>query len=112
MVERPASIASEDAGFSLQSAAVPLRQRIACPQCGKDLVRKPGGRCPSCGVAVAAHVQAERAREERIERMVAVAGTVLVVTLFGVMGGAALLEGMVAYALAGAVMFYLARKSF
>ena len=91
---------------------MPLRQRIACPHCGKDLVRKPGGRCPSCGAAVAEHVQAERDREERIERVVAVVGTLLVVIVFALTSGLGAIEGVVAYAGAGAVMFYLARKSF
>ena len=91
---------------------MPLRQRIDCPECGKELVRKPGGRCPSCGAAVAQHVQAERDREERIERVVAVVGTVLVVSVFALTSGLGAIEGIVAYAGAGAVMFYLARKSF
>ncbi|HWP67216.1 MAG TPA: hypothetical protein VNO26_15065 [Candidatus Limnocylindria bacterium] len=91
---------------------MPLRQRILCPQCGIELVRKPGGRCPSCGAAVARHVQEERDREERIERVVAVVGTVLVVTVFAMTAGLGAIEGIVAYAGAGALMFYLARKSF
>lgn len=91
---------------------MPLRQRIDCPQCGTELVRKPGGRCPACGVAVGEHVQAERDREERIERVVAVVGTVLVLLVFTLTSGLGLLEGVIAYAAAGAIMFYLARKSF
>jgi predicted RNA-binding Zn-ribbon protein involved in translation (DUF1610 family) len=91
---------------------VPLRQRIDCPQCGKELVRKPGGRCPSCGATVGRHVQAERDREERIERVVAVVGTLLVVIVFALTSGLGAIEGVVAYAGAGAIMFYLARKSF
>jgi len=91
---------------------VPLRQRIDCPQCGKELVRKPGGRCPSCGATVARHVQAERDHEERIERVVAVVGTLLVVIVFALTSGLGAIEGIVAYAAAGAIMFYLARKSF
>jgi len=91
---------------------VPLRQRIDCPQCGEELIRKPGGRCPSCGAAVARHVQAERDREERIERVVAVVGTLLVVIVFALTSGLGAIEGIVAYAAAGAIMFYLARKSF
>jgi hypothetical protein len=75
-------------------------------------VRKPGGRCPACGTAVAAHVQAVRDREERIERVVAVVGTVLVVAVLGLSAGLGLVEGVLAYAGAGAVMFYLARKTF
>ena len=75
-------------------------------------MRKPGGRCPACGVAVAEHVQAARDREERIERVVAVIGTVLVVALLAMTSGLGLVEGVVAYGTAGAAMFYLARKTF
>lgn len=58
------------------------------------------------------HVQAERDREERIERVVAVVGTILVLLVFALTSGLGLVEGVVAYAAAGAIMFYLARKSF
>lgn len=75
-------------------------------------MRKPGGRCPACGVPVADHVQATRDREERIERVVAVVGTALVVGVLGMTAGLGLVEGVLAYAGAGAVMFYLARKTF
>ena len=91
---------------------MPIRQRHQCPQCGTELVRKPGGRCPSCGAPVTAHVQAERDREERIERVVAVVGTILVLIVFTTTAGLGLIEGIAAYAVAGAIMFYLARKSF
>jgi len=91
---------------------VPLRQHVDCPHCGARLVRKPGGRCPVCGTEVAAFVQATRAREERIERVVAVIGTALVLLVFTFTAGLGLVEGVVAYAGAGAVMFYLARKTF
>jgi hypothetical protein len=91
---------------------VPIRQRVACPGCGAELVRKPGGRCPACGTAVAQHVQAVRDREERIERVVAVVGTILVAAMLGLTAGVGLIEGALAYAGAGAVMFYLARKTF
>jgi hypothetical protein len=57
-------------------------------------------------------VQAERAREERIERVVAVVGTLLVVIVFALTSGLGAIEGIAAYAAAGAIMFYLARKSF
>ena len=97
---------------SLQCPAVPLRQQIDCPDCGVPLVRKPGGRCPSCGAAVAKHVQESRDREERIERIVAIIGTVLVVAVFTMTAGIGLLEGVLVYAGAGALMFYLARKTF
>jgi hypothetical protein len=91
---------------------MPLRLQVDCPGCGAPLVRKPGGRCPGCGTAVAAHVQAVRSREERIERIVAVIGTVLVLAVFTLTSGVGLAEGVVMYAVAGAVMFYLARKTF
>ena len=91
---------------------MPIRTHVACPSCGIELVRKPGGRCPACGTAVAGHVQAVRSREERIERVVAVVGTVLVAVVLGLTTGLGLVEGVLAYAGAGAVMFYLARKTF
>ncbi len=91
---------------------MPIRQRISCPQCGVRLVRKPAGRCPSCGAPVGEHVQAARDREERIERVVAVVGTILVAGVLALTSGLGLLEGVAAYAGAGAVMFYLARKTF
>ena len=91
---------------------MPLRQKIDCPECGSPLVRKPGGRCPACGAEVADHVAAERAREERIERVVAVVGTGLVVLVFALTAGLGLVEGVLAYAGAGAIMFFLAKKTF
>jgi hypothetical protein len=91
---------------------VPIRQRVTCPSCAAELVRKPGGRCPACGAPVAEHVQAVRDREERIERVVAVIGTVLVGAVLALTSGLGLVEGALAYAGAGAVMFYLARKTF
>lgn len=91
---------------------MPLRQKIDCPQCGAPLVRKPGGRCPACGTTVAQHVEQARAREERIERVVAVVGTGLVVAVFSLTAGLGLVEGVLAYAGAGAAMFYLAKRTF
>jgi hypothetical protein len=96
----------------IASRPVPLRQRIDCPQCGTTLIRKPGGRCPTCGASVARHVQAERDREERIERVVAVVGTALVVVVFAMTAGLGAIEGIVVYAGVGALLFYLARKTF
>ena len=75
-------------------------------------MRKHGGRCPSCGTGVAGHVQAAQAREERIEKTVAVVGTVLMLAVFGLTTGIGLAEGALMYAVAGALMFYLARKTF
>jgi hypothetical protein len=91
---------------------VPLRLKVACPGCGADLVRKPGGRCPACGATVARHVQDAHSREERIERVVAVVGTVLVATLFVLTAGLGLVEGVAVYAAAGALMFFLAKRTF
>ena len=91
---------------------MPIRQRLRCPSCGAELVRRPGGRCPACGATVAQHVQAARDRETRIERVIAVIGTVLVVAVLALTAGVGLIEGALAYAGAGAVMFYLARKTF
>ena len=91
---------------------MPIRQHVACPSCGADLVRKPAGRCPACGASVTEHVQAARDREERIEKVVAVIGTGLVVAVLAMTAGLGLIEGVLAYAGSGAVMFYLARKTF
>ena len=61
---------------------------------------------------MARHVEATQAREERIERIVAVIGSALVVLVFAVTTGLGLIEGVLAYAGAGALVFYLARKTF
>ena len=61
---------------------------------------------------MAAFVQDARHREERIERIVAILGTLLVIAMFVVTSGLGAIEGVLAYAGAGAVMFYLARKTF
>jgi endogenous inhibitor of DNA gyrase (YacG/DUF329 family) len=91
---------------------VPLTLKVDCPQCETPLVRKPGGRCPVCGTRVADHVSAARDREECIERVVAVVGTVLVLGTFAVTTGLGLFEGVLVYAGTGALIFYLARKTF
>jgi len=91
---------------------VPLRLKVACPGCGASLVRKPGGRCPACGTEVARHVEAVRAREEQRERIVAILATVLVVLVFALTAGLGLVEGVLAYAAAGAGSFWLAKKTF
>jgi hypothetical protein len=94
------------------SPAVPLRLNVDCPRCGLRLVRKPAGRCPGCGAEVARHVLAARAREEWIERVVAVIGTGLVLLVFVLTTGLGLVEGLLAYAGAGALVFFLATKTF
>jgi len=85
---------------------------VYCPSCGELLVRKPGGRCPSCSAQVAAHVVAERDRETRIEKVVAVVATALVLGMSVFTVGSGLIEGIAVYAGAGALVFYLARKTF
>ncbi len=44
--------------------------------------------------------------------MVAIVGTVLVLIVFSMTAGIGLVEGVLAYAGAGAAMFYLAKKTF
>ena len=90
---------------------MPLHLRIACPQCGKILYKKRGGHCPACGTPVSAHVEEVRAREERIEKILAIVGTGLVLFVFLFSGGVGLLEGVAMYAAAGAAMFYAAKKN-
>ena len=58
------------------------------------------------------HVAHVRAREERIEKIVAVIGTVLVLGVLLLAGVRGLFEGIMMYAAAGAAMFYLAKKTF
>jgi len=91
---------------------VPVHQQIDCPECGAPLVRKPGGRCPACGADVREHVEAERERETRIEKVVAVISTLLVVSLSVFMGGCNVVEGILAYAAAGALIWYWGRRTF
>ena len=91
---------------------MPIASVIECPHCAAPLVRKPAGRCPACGAPVGDHVQRARAREERIERIVAVIGTALVLGVSLMTAGVGLIEGVLAYACAGAVMFFAARKTF
>jgi predicted amidophosphoribosyltransferase len=91
---------------------MPLRTKIECPECAIDLVVKRGGVCPNCGAAITEHVAKMRARERRIEQVVAIFGTVAVVAVFLVTSGASLLEGIAAYAIVGATMYWVARRTF
>jgi hypothetical protein len=91
---------------------MPVAQKIHCPACDALLVRKPGGRCPACGASVAAHVTAERERETRIEKVVAVIATALVLLVSAFTMGLGLLEGVLMYAGAGALVWFFARKTF
>src|SRR5271163_852444 len=92
--------------------SMPLRTKIECPECDADLVVKRGGVCPNCGARINEHVARVRAREKRIEQIVAVVATVLVVGVAVVTSGATLLEGIAAYAIVGGAMYYLARRTF
>jgi predicted lysophospholipase L1 biosynthesis ABC-type transport system permease subunit len=65
-----------------------------------------------CGAEVARHVERARAHETRIERVVGVIATALVVLVFAMTAGLGLVEGVLAYAGAGAVMFYVAKRTF
>ena len=91
---------------------MPLTTTIDCPQCGSPLVRKPGGRCPECGADVRAHVVAERDRETRIEQIVAVVSTLLVVSVSVFAGGCNVVEGALAYVVAGALIWYWGKRTF
>ena len=91
---------------------MPVSAKITCPQCAAPLVRKPGGRCPSCGSDVRTHVVRARQRERRIEQVVAVISTILVLGVSLFAGGCTVGEGVIAYAVAGAVMWMIAKKTF
>ncbi len=91
---------------------MPVSRKIYCPQCQVRLWRKPGGRCPACGANVTAHVSSERAHEERAEKIVAVVATALVIAVSLFTFGAGIVEGVLAYAGAGAVVWFLARRTF
>ena len=91
---------------------MPLRTKIECPKCHTDLVVKRGGVCPNCGEKITEHVARVRARERRIEQVVAIIGTLLMLGVMLVTSGVTLLEGVAAYAIVGGVMYYLARRTF
>lgn len=91
---------------------MPVSSQIACPECDAPLVRKPGGRCPNCGADVREHVLHERERETHIERVVAVVSTMLVLGVSLFAGGCTVVEGVIAYAIAGAAMWIVAKRTF
>jgi hypothetical protein len=74
--------------------------------------RRPEGRCPECGVDVREHVREERDRETRIEKVVAVIGTVFVLGLSLFAGGCSIVEGVVMYAILGTAVWYWGRGTF
>jgi hypothetical protein len=91
---------------------MPIVQKFHCPECGIEMIRRPGGRCPECKADVRRHVQEERDRETKIEKVVAVLSTILVVGLSVFAGGCSVVEGALAYAVAGAVIWYWGRRTF
>ena len=91
---------------------MPVHNAPPGPGCGEKLIRKPAGRCPHCGAEVAQFVADERDRETRIEQVVAVISTILVVTVMVLGGGLGLFEGVLMYAAAGAFVWYLAKGTF
>ncbi len=91
---------------------MPIHNHPPCPGCGEKLVRKLDGRCPHCGTAVTDYVVEERDREERIEKVVAVVSTILVITVLVIGGGFGVLEGIFMYAAGGAFVWYLAKGTF
>jgi hypothetical protein len=58
------------------------------------------------------HVVEEREREARIEKIVAVVSTALVIGLSVLVGGCTIVEGALAYAVAGAIIWYWGRRTF
>ncbi len=91
---------------------MPVAAKINCPECDQLLIRRPGGLCPSCGTDVRDHVLKARRREKRIEQVVAVISTILVLGVSLTVGGCTVVEGVVVYAVAGAVMYALAQRTF
>ena len=91
---------------------MPVASTVDCPSCHAPLVRKPGGQCPNCGADIREHVQHERERETRVDQVVAIISTLLVLGVSLFIGGCSLVQGVLAYAAAGAVMWFVARKTF
>ncbi len=91
---------------------MPILQRFHCPECGREMQRRPAGRCPHCGADVRHHVQHERERETAIERVVAVISTVLVLGLSLFAGGCTVVEGVAVYAVAGVIVWWWGRRTF
>lgn len=91
---------------------MPRSTRIDCPRCEQPLVRKTGGRCPSCGELITEHVARARLREKRIEQVVAVVATALVLALFVWSGALGLVEGVAIYTLAGVAVWYWGKGTF
>jgi len=58
------------------------------------------------------HVGRARRREERIEKVIAVTSTALVLTLFAIAGGLRWAEAIAVYAAAAAAVWWFARRTF
>lgn len=91
---------------------MPVTTKLICPECDVVLTRRPAGRCPSCGEDVRDHVLRQRARETRIDKVVAIISTILVLGVSLFVGGCTVVEGAAAYAIAGAAMWVFAKKTF
>ncbi len=91
---------------------MPIAQKFFCPECGVEMVRRPGGRCPQCNADVRQHVQEEREHETKIEKVVAVISTILVIGLSLMVGGCTIVEGVLVYAIAGALVWYWGKHTF
>lgn len=91
---------------------MPLTQKFHCPECGVEMKRRPAGQCPHCQADVRQHVMDERDRETRIEKVVAVVSTVLVLGLSLFAGGCSVVEGILVYAAVGVVVWYWGRRTF
>jgi hypothetical protein len=91
---------------------MPIAQKFHCPACGLEMPTRPGGRCPHCSADVREHVTEERDRETRIEKVVAVLSTILVLGVSLFAGGCSVVEGVMVYAIAGAIVWYWGKKTF
>lgn len=91
---------------------MPIQQKFSCPACERPMPRRPAGRCPHCGADVRRHVDRERERETRIEKVVAVISTILVLGLSLFAGGCSVAEGVIAYAIAGVIVWYWGKRTF
>jgi len=91
---------------------LPYVSKIDCPRCERPLVRKTGGRCTNCGELVTSHVARSRLREKRIEQVVAILATVLVLALFLWAGGFGLVEGILVYVMGGVAVWLWGQRTF
>jgi uncharacterized paraquat-inducible protein A len=91
---------------------MPIAPKYFCPECGAEMKRRPEGKCPRCRADVREHVREERDRETRIEKVVAVIATIMVLSLSLFAGGCSVVEGVVMYAILGAIVWYWGRNTF